>query len=68
MSRPRPPFSIPSHWSPQQAAAVWELLTDLTEAIWDRYDTPLIELDKPWLDNPYQGEAEQLELWDHDGP
>lgn len=68
MTRAHRRFSIPRRWSPEQAEAVWELLTDLAEAIWDRYETPLIERDQPWLHNPYDRDAEQLDLWDHDYP
>lgn len=34
---------LPDHWSPEQALAVYELLNDLAEAIWNRYQVPLIE-------------------------
>jgi len=32
---------IPSHWSPQQALAVLDLLQSLSEAIWETYQQPL---------------------------
>jgi hypothetical protein len=38
------PFIIPDDWSPEQALAVAELLDDLREAIWARYQFHLQEL------------------------
>ena len=29
---------IPDYWSPDQALAIYELLADLQERIWDKYD------------------------------
>lgn len=37
-------LQIPHDWTPEQALAVWELLNDLAERIWARYEIPLIEL------------------------
>jgi len=38
------PFLIQEDWSPEQALAVIELLDDLREVIWQRYQLPLQEL------------------------
>ena len=38
------PFIIQDDWSPEQALAVVELLDDLREAIWGRYQVQLFEL------------------------
>ena len=38
------PFIIQDNWSPQQALAVIELLDDLREVIWNRYQLELFEL------------------------
>jgi hypothetical protein len=38
------PFIIPDDWSPEQALAVIELLDDLREVIWGRYQLQLFEL------------------------
>lgn len=38
------PFIIQDKWSPEQALAVVELLDDLREVIWGRYQIPLFEL------------------------
>jgi len=35
------PFIIPEDWSPEQALAVIELLDDLREVIWNRYQQQL---------------------------
>ncbi|MGH8534132.1 MAG: hypothetical protein ACREV1_15795 [Gammaproteobacteria bacterium] len=44
------PFEIPDHWSAQEALAVYELLNDIAEQIWERYDHHIIELLRPELD------------------
>lgn len=38
------PFIIQDDWSPEQAMAVVELLDDLLEVIWGRYQIQLFEL------------------------
>jgi hypothetical protein len=38
------PFLVPAHWSPEQALAVFELLDDLREQIWQHYQLQLLEL------------------------
>lgn len=38
------PFIIQDDWSPEQALAVVELLDDLREVIWNRYQLELFEL------------------------
>jgi hypothetical protein len=52
MSTPSSPFTLhlPDYWTPQQALAVYDLLNDLAEAVWNRYEIPLIELLKSELD------------------
>jgi hypothetical protein len=65
MSPCRAPFTleIPDHWTPEQALAVFELLKDLTDAIWNRYDLTLIEMLAGEL---YQDDTSQLDLFDFD--
>ena len=58
-------LSLPDYWTPEQALAVYELLNDLAEAIWNRYEIPLIELLVPDLD---PGNAAQPDLFDFDDP
>jgi len=36
-------FDIPEHWSTEQALAIYELLAQLQERIWDYYEIPLRE-------------------------
>jgi hypothetical protein len=38
------PLLIDSHWTPEQAQAVFEVLNDLRERIWEHYALPLQEL------------------------
>ncbi len=54
---------IPQHWSPEQALAVWECLTDLAECIWNCYEVSLIELIRPDLEPP---DTSQHDLFDPD--
>ena len=37
-------FNIPNHWSPRQALAVYDFLSELQQQIWDRYEHTLVEL------------------------
>ena len=58
-------LQFPDHWTPEQALAVYELLNDLAEAIWNRYDRVLIDYlagDR----NPDDGL--QSDLFDFDDP
>jgi hypothetical protein len=41
---------IPDYWSPEQALAIYELLGDLQERIWDRYELQLLALLRPDLE------------------
>lgn len=38
------PLRIPDHWTPEQALAVYELIDEIRDAIWSRYQISLIEL------------------------
>lgn len=38
------PFIVQEDWTPEQALAVVELLDDLRDVIWNRYQIPLYEL------------------------
>jgi hypothetical protein len=35
---------IPDDWTPEQALAVYELIDEIREAVWSRYEPSLIEL------------------------
>jgi len=37
-------IEIPDYWTPEQALAVWELLNEIADRIWSRYELPLVEL------------------------
>ena len=41
-----PPFdlTIPRYWEPHEALAVYELLHELADLIWARYEMPLLAL------------------------
>jgi len=54
---------IPDYWSPQQALAIYELLGDLQQRIWDRYELQLLELLRPDLEEEYD---DQPDLFDPD--
>ena len=56
---------LPDHWTPEQALAVYELLNDLAESIWNRYEIPLIELLTGELD---QDNNSQYDPVDFDDP
>ena len=56
---------LPDHWTPEQALAVYELLKDLADTIWDRYELVLIEQLRSDLD---PDDRAQLDLFDFDDP
>ena len=56
-------LQLPDHWTPEQALAVYEFLTELADALWNRYEIPLIQLLAPELD---QNDDSQLDLFDFD--
>ena len=35
------PIALPTHWSPEQAAAVFEILDELLERVWGHYGTQI---------------------------
>ena len=37
-------FSIPAYWTPEQALAVFEVVHDLSEEIWNHYGSKIIDL------------------------
>ena len=58
-------LQLPDHWTPEQALAVYEFLTELADALWNRYEVPLIQLLAPELD---QNNDSQLDLFEFDDP
>ena len=67
MSTGDEPFSVkvPDGWTPEQALAVYDLLHELAETIWERYEIPLIELLAPPGNH---NDPAQQELFDFDDP
>ncbi len=59
------PFSLelPDDWTPQQALAVFELLNELTDTLWNRYSIAITELLAGEL---CQDDTSQLDLFDFD--
>jgi len=56
---------LPDHWTPEQALAVYELLHELADTIWDRYELVLIEQLRGDLDHD---NSAQPDLFDFDDP
>jgi hypothetical protein len=56
---------LPDDWTPAEALAVYELLTGLADAIWNRYELALIEQLRSERDH---GDTSQLDLFDFDDP
>ncbi len=54
---------LPDYWTPEEALAVYELLNDLADAIWNRYELVLIEQLRGELDD---GDDSQPDLFDFD--
>jgi len=60
------PFLIQEDWSPDQALAVIELLDDLREVIWQRYQMPIQDLLRE--QRGVQDEANSVNISDTDPP
>ena len=58
-------LQLPDHWTPEQALAVYEFLTELADALWNRYEIPLIDLLTPELE---QNDPPEPDLFDFDDP
>ena len=57
-------LELPDDWSPEQALAVWELLNELAERVWARYEIPLLELIRADLQPEH--DPNQADLFDLD--
>ena len=55
---------LPNDWTAEQALAVHDFLADLTEAIWQQYEDPMIEL----LHDETHQVIEQPDLFRFDDP
>ena len=64
------PFIIQDDWSPEQAVAVVELLDDLRETIWRRYQLPLFELlhEQRCTDTPSDSPSDSSSATETDPP
>ena len=51
-------LQIPTYWTPEQAFAVFEMVTDLRDAIWQRYGLELTEQYRDRLEHPTAGPAD----------
>lgn len=60
------PFLIQENWSPDQALAVIELLDDLRELIWQRYQVPMQDLLRE--QRGVQDESNSVNISDTDPP
>jgi hypothetical protein len=58
-------IEIPDYWTPEQALAVWELLNDMADRIWARYEIPLVELIRADLEHEHS-DYNQPDLFDPD--
>lgn len=56
---------LPDYWTPEQAEAVFEFLNELSEAVWVRYELPLMERLRSDILRP---ETAQHDLFDVDDP
>ena len=56
---------LPDYWTPAEALAVYELLNDLADTIWNRYEVDLIEQLRSERD---YGDTSQPDLFDFDDP
>ena len=56
---------LPDDRTPEQALAVVELLNNLADAVWTRYEIPLTELLAPNID---PDDGSQPDLFDFDDP
>ena len=71
MNKPRPPSLIPTYWSPEEAASVYEFLRDLTEFVWQHYQHHIAGLVAPLNERhddsePLGPHPEQSDLFETD--
>lgn len=59
----QPTLPLSDDWTPQQALAVYELLTALSETVWNRYEIVLLELLSSELEHD---DVSQPDLFDFD--
>jgi len=59
-------IEIPDYRTPEQALAVWELLSEMAERIRACYEIPLVELIRADLQHEYDENRHQPDLFDPD--
>lgn len=57
------PLQVPEDWTPQEALIVYEYLTQMAEAVWDRYEVALLPLVQS---DPRTPVSLQFDLFDPD--
>ncbi len=57
-------IEIPDYWSPEQALAVWELLNEIADRIWECHEVKLVALIRADLEHEHVDN--QLDLFDSD--
>ncbi len=63
--REDPLLQLPTDWTPEQALAVYDWLTDLSAVVWRYYETPMRDL----LEHePERHDPAQRDLFDFDDP
>ena len=55
------PLQVPEDWTPEEALTVYEYLTQMSDALWERYAVELLPLLRP---DPDPGDSIQLDLFD----
>ncbi len=57
------PLQVPEDWTPEQALSVYEYLTQMSEAVWERYQVDLLPLVRP---DPSAEDSAEPDLFDPD--
>ena len=57
------PRQVPEDWTPEEALRVYEYLTQVAEAVWERYEVELLALVRP---DPSATDSTQPDLFDPD--
>ncbi len=61
-------FDIPEHWSNEQALAVYELLSQLQDRIWEYYEVRLVETLRGEIDGNLHDESVEASDFNDDLP
>ena len=58
-------IQLPSHWTAEEALAVYDWLTDISAAVWRHYETPMRDL---LAREPERRDPAQQDLFGFDDP